>query len=95
MAKTSREEKRAKILEKIRLMRLLDDTFMTKCFENNIECTRLLLRIILDKPDLIVKSAITQYGVKNLQGRSVRLDVHAADSDGKKYNIEVERGDKG
>jgi hypothetical protein len=49
----------------------------------------------LGKPDLIVKSATTQYGIKNLQGRSVRLDVYAEDSNGKKYNIEVERGDKG
>jgi hypothetical protein len=76
-------------------MRLLDDTFMTKCFEGNKECVELLLHIILDKPDLIVKSAITQYSIKNLQGRSVRLDVHAEDSNGKKYNIEVERGNKG
>jgi hypothetical protein len=95
LAKLTREEKKAGILEKIRLMRLLDDTFMTKCLDGNIECVELMLRIILDKPDLIVLSAATQYSIKNLQGRSVRLDVYAVDGDGKKYNIEVERGDKG
>jgi hypothetical protein len=67
---------------------------MTKCFEGNIECVELLLHIILGKPDLIVKSATTQYSIKNLQGRSVRLDIYAVDSNSKEYNIEVERGDK-
>lgn len=33
--------------------------------------------------------------VKNLLGRSVRLDIYAVDSMGKKYNIEVQRADKG
>jgi hypothetical protein len=95
MPELTHKEKRAAILEKIRLMRLLDDTFMTKCFEGDTECVELMLHIILDKPDLIVLSATTQYGIKNLQGRSVRLDVYAVDGDGKKYNIEIARGDKG
>ena len=68
---------------------------MTKCFENNIECTELLLHIVMDKPDLIVKKAQTQYSLKNLQGRSVRLDVYAEDSENKKYNVEVQRTDRG
>ena len=35
----------------------MDDEFMTKCFEDNAECTELVLRIIMDKDDLKVKSA--------------------------------------
>lgn len=69
------------MLQRIKGFRLLDDDFMTKCFENNIECTELLLHIVMDKPDLIVKKAQTQYNLKNLQGRSVRLDVYAEDSE--------------
>lgn len=68
---------------------------MTKCFENNIECTELVLHIVLDKPDLKVQKVRTQYTIKNLQGRSVRLDIYATDNAGKKYNIEVQRTDKG
>lgn len=83
------------MLQQIKGFRLLDDDFMTKCFENNIECTELLLHIVMDKPDLIVKKAQTQYSLKNLQGRSVRLDVYAEDSENKKYNVEVQRTDKG
>ncbi len=88
-------EKRAKIMEQIQQFRLLDDDFMTKCFEDNIECTELVLQIIMEKWDLKVTEARTQYTIKNLQGRSIRLDVDAVDSKGKKYNIEVQRADKG
>ena len=88
-------EKREKIMEQIQQFRLFDDDFMTKCFENNIECTELVLQIIMEKSDLKVTEARTQYTIKNLQGRSVRLDVDAVDSKGKKYNIEVQRADKG
>lgn len=90
-----RERKRQEILQRIKGMRLMDDEFMTKCFEDNVECTELVLRIIMDKDDLNVKSARTQYTVKNLQGRSVRLDIFADDSMDRKYNIEVQKSEKG
>lgn len=93
--KRTKEQKREQLLQRIKGFRLLDDDFMTKCFENNIECTELLLHIVMDKPDLIVKKAQTQYNLKNLQGRSVRLDVYAEDSENKKYNVEIQRIDKG
>lgn len=90
-----REERRKVIYEKIEEFRLLDDDFMTKVFENNVEATELLLRIILSRSDLKVQSVQTQYVVKNLQGRSIRMDIRAEDDAGKKYNIEVQRQDKG
>lgn len=55
--KKTKEQKRKQLLQRIKSFRLLDDDFMTKCFENNIECTELLLHIVMDKPDLIVKKA--------------------------------------
>lgn len=42
------------MLDKIKGFRLFDDTFMTKCFEENLKCTEFVLRIILDKYDLTV-----------------------------------------
>lgn len=83
------------LIEKIKEFRLLDDDFMTKVFENDYECTELLLHIIMQNEDLQVKEARTQYNIKNIMGRSVRLDIYAVDSSGKKYNIEVQRSDKG
>lgn len=86
---------REKDLLYIQNFSLLDDDFMSKCFENNIECTELVLHVILNKDDLKVRKVTTQYSIKNLQGRSVRLDIHALDSSGKIYNIEIQRADKG
>ncbi|MCM1179750.1 MAG: PD-(D/E)XK nuclease family transposase [Clostridium sp.] len=95
MNKKTKEQKREEMLKRIKSFRLLDDDFMTKCFEDSIECTELLLHIVMDKPDLVVKQARTQYNIKNLQGRSIRLDIFAKDSDEKEYNVEIQRDDKG
>lgn len=80
-------------LQRLRGFRLLDDDFMAKVFEDKA-CAELLLRIILKKNDLIVKEVYGQLALKNLQGRSARLDVFATDSTGKVYNIEVQRSDR-
>lgn len=82
-------------LQIIKQLCLMDDIFMSQCFDNDIECAQLVLRIILDKPDLQVIEAHSQVVVANLLNRSVRLDVLAVDSAGKRYNIEVQRSDKG
>ncbi len=92
---TTEERKYQKMLQRIRGFRLLDDDFMTKCFEENIEATELVLRIVLNKPDIKVVKIQTQYSMKNIKGRSLRLDIYATDSEDKKYNIEIQRADKG
>lgn len=86
--------KREKNLQRLKQFRLLDDTFMSKVFED-IACTQLLLRIILNRNDLQVNEVHSQYTIKNLQGRSMRLDIFATDQFNKKYNIEVQRSDRG
>ena len=82
-------------LQRLRGLRLIDDDFMNACFDGYIEGAELLLRIILDKPDIRVKSVTTQRQMKNLLGRDICLDIDADDDSGKKYNIEVQRSDKG
>lgn len=89
-----REQDRQDILKRIRNLRLIDDTLMTVVFKNK-KCTELLLKIILNKDDLKVIKCKTQSLLENLEGRSSRLDVLATDSNGKKYNIEVQRSNKG
>lgn len=89
------DNKQDALVQKIKAFRLLDDDFMSKVFEDDIECTEFLLHIIMDKPDLKVQQVRTQYSIKNLLGRSVRLDIHAIDHARKKYNIEIQRADKG
>lgn len=89
------EQRHKEDLQRLRGFRLLDDDFMTKCFDGNPESIELVLQIVLDKQDLKVIDVRTQVFVENLLNRSVRLDVLATDSTGKKYNIEVQRADKG
>ena len=84
-----------KDLERLQRLRLMDDDFMTICFDNYIEGAELLLKIILDRDDLKVSEVKTQKELKNIQGRSVRLDIHATDKQGNKYDIEIQRADKG
>ena len=88
-------QRREGYLQRIKLLRLFDDDFFTRCFDGSPECTEFLLHIILEKPDLRVVEVKVQYTIKNLQGRSVRLDILAVDSTGKRYNIEIQRDDRG
>ena len=54
-----------KMLQRIKKFRLLDDDFMIVCFENNIEATELVLSIILEKPDIIVKTVFGGASINN------------------------------
>lgn len=87
-------EKRRRILEHIQEFRLIDDTFMTAVFKDK-ECTQVLIRCLLQRDDLNVLEVHTQDDLKNLWGRSVRLDILASDTEGTLYNIEVQRADSG
>lgn len=89
------EECRKLLLSKIARFRLFDDDFMSKVFEDDIEATEFLLRTILQRDDLEVTESKGQVSIKNLRGRSVRLDIKAKDKDGKLYDIEVQRADEG
>ena len=87
--------KQQKILAKIQEFTLMDDDFMTVFFDDDIPCTEYILRIIMENDSLCVKSVKTQYSIKNLKGRSVRLDVRATDSSNKVYDIEIQNADDG
>ena len=82
-------------LHRLRGFRLLDDDFMTKCFESEPRYIQFVLRIVLEMPGLEVIDVHTQVFVENLLNRSVRLDVLATDSKGRKINVEIQRADKG
>lgn len=88
-----RREESLKLLEGFRL---IDDDFMTAFFEDDIPCTELVLRIVLDMPDLTVEEVHTQVHSSNLpEDRALRMDVVARDGQGRLINIEVQRADKG
>ena len=89
------DQKHQEDLQRLRGFRLLDDDFLTKCFEGDTASIELVLQIVLEKPDLKVLDVRTQVFVENLLNRSVRLDILAMDSTGAKLNVEVQRSDKG
>ena len=82
-------------LDAIARLRLIDDFFMRKAFENNIPAAELLLRIILQNDKIKVLEARSQYAVHNLYGHSVQLDVLAKDANGKYFNVEVQSASEG
>ena len=84
-----------KYLEAIKEFTLMDDTFMTAVFDNNIEFTEHLLKVILEIDDLSVTKVTAQKVMSNIGSRNVRLDIFAKDSTGKLYNIEVQRKKEG
>ena len=84
-----------KMLARIQSLRLMDDDFMTVVFSSDKKLTELLLKILLSRDDLRVKSVMTQQEKHNIFGRSVRLDILAVDENGAQYNIEIQRADKG
>ena len=79
------------ILKRIQAYRLMDDAFMQQCFQDNRECVELVLRIIMEKPDLEVRRVSAQKKLHNLRGRSLCLDILATDGEGRMFNIEVQR----
>ena len=93
---TAEEQKRQEDLERLRSLRPIDDDFMRCLFKDNIPLAELVLRIIIGKPDLIITDCQTQKDMKRLAGaRSICLDAYGSDTLGKKYDMEVQREDKG
>lgn len=72
MAKKFKEE----YLQRLKKFRLMDDDFMSKCFEDSIECTELVVRIVLEREDLKIEKVHTQHRIKNLQGRPIMYDSY-------------------
>lgn len=90
------EQKREKYLQRLKLLRPIDDDFMRCMFKDNLPLAQFVLRILTGKPDLIITECQTQKDMKRLGGaRSICLDAYGTDSTGKKYDLEVQREDKG
>ena len=80
-------DRHEKNMERIRRLRLMDDDFMTQVFQDDPECTRVMLSIILEQPDLQVVEVKTQHVINSLEGHSARLDIVARDAEGRILNV--------
>ena len=79
-------------VEWMRSLNLFSNTFMSVALRDREAC-QYVLRTLLGKPDLVVRSVRTQYRVSRLVSKDSALDVLAEDQDGKLYNLEVQRAD--
>lgn len=83
-------------LRTIENFRPLDDNFMRELFRNDLPLAQLVLRIITGIEDLQLTSQETQYDMNRLLGaRSICLDVFGTDSKGRKFDLEIQRADRG
>ena len=90
------ERKRQEDLQRLRDLRPIDDDFMRCLFKDNIPLAEFVLRIITDKQDLIINDCETQKDMKRLAGaHSICLDAYGTDADGKRYDLEIQRQEKG
>ena len=91
-----KERERQEDLQRLRGLRPIDDDFMRCLFRENIPLTQHVLRILTGKYNLTITNVDTQADMKRLVGaRSICLDAYGTDDDGKKYDMEVQRADKG
>ncbi len=74
-------------------MRLIDDIFMRVAFSMCPQSVQVALRIIMDKPDLIVVEVQTQKDLPSILAHSFFLDILAKDANSTYYDIEIQRKD--
>ncbi len=91
-----KEREHKEDLAKLRGLRPIDDDFMRCIFRDNIPLAQLVLSIITGRKDLKITSLETQKDLKRLVGaRSVCLDAYGIDKNGKRYDLEIQRSDRG
>lgn len=84
------------VMQEIENCTLMDDYFMKAFFEEDNSCAQTVLRIIMDKPGLMVKTVKVQEEFSGADGsHGVRFDVYAVDSDGTQYDIEIQKKAEG
>ena len=92
----SMTEQHQKDLQRLAQLRPIDDDFMRCLLKDNIPLAEFVLRIITGKKDLIITDCEIQRDMKRLAGgRPICLDAYGTDSDGKKYDLEIQKAGDG
>ena len=79
-------------IERVKDLRPIDDVFFETLAGEKAVCQE-ILRTILEDKELIVEEVITQSSLRNIYGKSVRLDALCILGNGERANIEVQRSD--
>ena len=83
------------VKEVIKNLCLMNNKFMNKMLDGNIEAAQIMLRVILKNDKIVVKDVRIQNFIQNLYGHSAQLDILAQDENGRYFNVEVQRSDEG
>lgn len=94
---TKQKKRRRTDDEKLQIvlsLRAIDDVFFEKLMEDPDVCQE-ILQVILENSKLRIKkeTLVAQKSVRNLAGRSVRLDAYTEGSSEEVFNIEIQRSD--
>lgn len=91
-----RELQHQKDLERLKKLRPIDDDFMRGMLQGQMPLAQFILRIVTSMPDLTLTKFETQADLKRVTGaRNILLDAYGTDTQGKKYDLEVQRADAG
>ena len=82
----------SRLWQTVQRLRPIDDAMFQKLAEDAGVCEE-ILRVILDDKELEVLEVVPQSSIKNLQGRSVRVDALCRMGSGRIINIEVQKSD--
>lgn len=82
------EEKKRKVSR----FNIIDDVFFQKMVEDKGVCEEIIQTVLDDKSISVIENN-PQEQLKNLQGRSVILDVLCKDKTGRFFNVEVQKAD--
>lgn len=84
-------EKEKDVQEIVQQLNIIDDVLFQKMAEDKGFCEEMISTILQQK--VIVQKVTPQNSIKNLQGRSVVLDVLCTLENGKDCNVEVQKAD--
>ena len=79
-----------KIREQVKLLNPIDDALFTVMAKKQAFCQE-ILRVLLEEPNLEVITNTPQKTFKNLEGRSIRVDLVCDLKSGQTVNLEVEK----
>lgn len=85
------DEEKEKIVERLVVM----DDAMFEAMCQSPDFVQELLQVVLNEPKLRIKpkSLVAQKSVKNLRGRSIRMDAYVEGENDRVFNIEVQKAD--
>ena len=92
---TNEASQESEIKQVIRSLCMMNNRFMNFMLDDNKEAAQVFLRIILGDDKIKVKNVRIQSFIQNIYGHSSQLDILAQDSQGRYFNVEVQRSDEG